>query len=255
MEKIRLDKILSESGLVSRKEASRLIKSGAVVVDGKTATAGDEKFDPTSSQIHINGAVFSYRKFHYLMMNKPAGYVSATEDRQEKTVLELLDGVYQRLGLFPTGRLDKDAEGLLLLTDDGDWAHRVISPSKKVDKVYYAQTEGTLGPSDVKAFEEGVVLKDGLHCLPAGLEIISTGETSVCLVTVREGKYHQVKRMLASRGNPVTYLRRIAVGGLALDASLAPGAYRELNEAEVNLVFSDVPLFEHNGESIKMKTR
>jgi 16S rRNA pseudouridine516 synthase len=249
MDKLRLDRIISESGRASRKEAAKLIRYGAVVVDGRTAKSGDEKYDPEASEILINGEILHYRKFHYLMLNKPAGYVSATEDQKETTVLELLDPVSRRLHLFPAGRLDKDAEGLLLLTDDGDWAHRVISPSKKVFKTYYAETEGALEPADIRAFREGMVLKDGLECLPAGLQILSSGEKSTCLVLIREGKYHQVKRMLASRGKPVIYLKRLAVGGLRLDETLAAGAYRELDEAEQALVFAGPDNFDHNVEN------
>jgi 16S rRNA pseudouridine516 synthase len=238
MSTLRLDRILSDSGIASRKEAARLIHSGFVTVDGRIAASGDDKYDPDISEILVDGKPLRYKKFHYLMMNKPTGYVSATEDRTEKTVLELLDGVYRRLALFPAGRLDKDAEGLLLLTDDGDWAHRVISPNKKVYKTYYVETDGPLGQEDIKAFSDGVVLKDGLVCLPAGLRVLTSGEQSTGLVVIREGKYHQVKRMLASRGKPVTYLRRVAIGGLRLEEELKTGAYRELTEQEAASVFS-----------------
>lgn len=238
MSMLRLDRIISDSGIASRKEAARLIRSGFVTVDGRIAASGDEKVDPEASEILVDGKPLRYRQFHYLMMNKPAGYVSATEDRSEKTVLELLDGVYRRLALFPAGRLDKDAEGLLLLTDDGDWAHRVISPNKNIYKTYYVETDGPLGQEDINAFHEGVVLKDGLVCLPAGLRILASGIKSSGFVMIREGKYHQVKRMLASRGKPVTYLRRIAIGGLHLEEDLKTGAYRELTEQEAASVFS-----------------
>jgi 16S rRNA pseudouridine516 synthase len=237
MDKIRLDKIISDSGIASRKEAVRLIRSGFVAVDGRLAASGDEKYDPEASEILVDGKPLRYTRYHYLMMNKPAGCVSATEDRSEKTVLELLDGPWRRLDLFPAGRLDKDAEGLLLLTDDGDWAHRVISPNKKVFKTYYVETDGPLGQEDVAAFENGITLKDGLVCLPAGLRILSSGDKSTGLVLIREGKYHQVKRMLSVRGKPVTYLKRLAVGGLTLDENLKPGYYKELTEQEAALVF------------------
>jgi 16S rRNA pseudouridine516 synthase len=246
MAMLRLDKILSQSGIASRREAARLIRDGRVIIDGRAAAAGDEKVDPELSEILVDGAPVSYRRYCYLMMNKPAGYVSATEDRDQKTVLELLSGPLSRMALFPAGRLDKDTEGLLLLTNDGDWAHRVISPSKNVYKTYYAETEGALEPDDVEAFSEGIVLRDGLKCLPAGLTILSSGETSRALVTIREGKYHQVKRMLAARGKPVTRLRRIAVGGLKLDETLAPGAYRELTPSEREMVFDGSVTFDHN---------
>lgn len=246
MAMLRLDKILSQSGIVSRREATRLIKDGRVIIDGRVAAAGDEKADPELSEILVDGTPVNYRSYCYLMMNKPAGYVSATEDRDQKTVLELLEGPWRRMALFPAGRLDKNTEGLLLLTNDGDWAHRVISPSKNVYKTYYAETEGALEQADIKAFSDGIILRDGLKCLPAGLQILSSGKKSSALVTIREGKYHQVKRMLAARGKPVTRLRRIAVGGLKLDETLAPGAYRELTVSERELVFNGAVTFDHN---------
>jgi 16S rRNA pseudouridine516 synthase len=237
MDRIRLDKIISDAALASRREAAQLIKDGFVTVDGKTPLSGAEKYDPTGSEIVVKGTVLSYRKHCYLMMNKPAGYVSATEDKNEMTVSELLNAPYSRLGLFPAGRLDKDAEGLLLLTDDGAYAHQIITPSKKVYKTYYVETDGMLTGSDSAAFSHGIVLRDGLHCLPARLEILTWGPTSTAYVKIREGKYHQVKRMLASLGKPVTYLKRVAVGGLKLDEGLAAGQYRELTADETTLVF------------------
>ncbi len=237
MERIRLDKIISDAGFASRREAAQLIKNGFVTVDGQPALTGADKADPNLSEIIVSGRRLAYRKKHYLMMNKPAGYVSATEDRSEKTVSDLLEGAYSRLDLFPAGRLDKDAEGLLILTDDGDFAHRIITPSKKVYKTYYVETDGALGEGDETAFQKGILLKDGLLCLPAYLEIMTSGEKSTARVIIREGKYHQVKRMLASRGKSVIYLKRIAVGGLTLDEHLAPGQYREISEAEMESIF------------------
>lgn len=237
MEWIRLDRIICDAGLASRREAARLIKSGFVAVNGKTASSGAEKFDPASAEIIVGGKMLVYKNMRYLMMNKPAGVVSSTEDPDERTVLDLLDDVTRRCGLFPAGRLDKDAEGLLILTDDGDYAHRILSPSKKVFKTYYAETDGFLNESDAEAFQNGIILKDGLRCLPAFLEIIHSGEKSAAYVRIREGKYHQVKRMLASLGKPVTYLRRESIGGLGLDASLQPGEYREMSPDETELVF------------------
>lgn len=240
MERTRLDKIISDAGLASRREAATLIKNGFVTVDGKTAQSGADKYDPAASDIFISGKKLVYRKHYYLMMNKPAGYVSATEDRDEKTVSDLLEGVYARLGLFPAGRLDKDAEGLLLLTDDGDYAHRIITPSKKVFKTYYVETNGRLTAADTDAFYKGIILGDGLACLSARLDIITSAEMSTAHVLIREGKYHQVKRMLASLGKPVIYLKRIAIGGLMLDNNLGAGQYRELSEIEKELVFKGV---------------
>lgn len=237
MELIRLDKIICDAGLASRREAARLIKSGFVTVDGKTASSGAEKYDPASVGIIIGGKMLVYKKKRYLMMNKPAGVISSTEDPGERTVLDLLDDLSRRCGLFPAGRLDKDAEGLLILTDDGDFAHRILSPSKKVFKTYYAETRGFLNESDAEAFRNGIILKDGLRCLPAFLKIIYSGEKSAAYVRIREGKYHQVKRMLASLGKPVDYLRRDSIGGLNLDTSLRPGEYREMTPDEIESVF------------------
>lgn len=237
MSYMRLDKIISDSGYASRSEAAQLIKNGFVIVDGRMASAGADKYDPDHSEIFVSGKKLVFKEKHYLMMNKPAGYVSATEDRNEKTVNDLLEGAYSRLNLFPAGRLDKDAEGLLLLTDDGDYAHRIITPSKKVFKTYYVETDGALSDDDEDAFKSGILLKDGLLCLPAQLEIMTSGEKSTAYVRIQEGKYHQVKRMLASLGKPVTYLKRMAIGGLQLDKKLAPGQYRELTDEEIKSIF------------------
>jgi 16S rRNA pseudouridine516 synthase len=239
MDKLRLDKIIADTGLASRREATLLIKSGFVTADGRTALSGDEKYDPSVSVILLSGKPIGYKKTHYFMMNKPAGCVSATSDKSERTVMELLSDRDKRLNLFTVGRLDKDTEGLLLLTDDGDWAHRIISPSKNIWKTYAAETDGLLTPDDVDAFRDGLILRDGFRCLPAFLEIVVAETRSKALVRVREGKYHQVKRMLASRGKPVVSLKRLSVGGLALDGSLIPGAYRELTEDEAASVFLD----------------
>jgi 16S rRNA pseudouridine516 synthase len=239
MELMRLEKIIADTGLASRREAAQLIKNGFVLVDGRLASSGADKYDPAQTVISVNGKPLSYKKKHYLMMNKPAGYVSATEDRSEQTVNDLLEGVYARLDLFPAGRLDKDAEGLLLLTDDGDFAHRIITPSKKVYKTYFVETDGALCGEDAAAFENSLVLKDGLVCLPAHLNILTSGVKSTAYVIIHEGKYHQVKRMLASLGKPVTYLKRVAIGGLKLDENLAAGAYRELTDEETEVIFFD----------------
>lgn len=235
--KLRLDKIIADTGRASRKEATQLIKNGSVTVDGRIAASGSDKYDPDFSVIVVAGQRLVYSSRHYFMMNKPSGYVSATEDSREKTVQDLLQGDAAHLGLFPAGRLDKDAEGLLILTDDGDYVHRIISPSKHVWKAYYVRTTGVLELEDVSAFAAGITLKDGLECLPAELSILTTGDESTAIVKVREGKYHQVKRMLASRGKPVTYLKRIAIGGLLLDEGLAPASYRAMTSAEVAAVF------------------
>lgn len=227
---MRLDKLISECGLASRKEIRQLVKSGRVTVDGAAAAAPEQKLDPEINVVCIDGEQVCYRKFHYYMLNKPAGFLSATDDGKQKTVLDLVSPEMRRMGLFPVGRLDKDTTGLLLLTDDGEFAHKVISPKSGIFKVYHAITDGRADEADVAAFAEGVVLGDGTKCLPAKLEIQPDGS---CLVKVMEGKYHQVKRMLASRGKPVLRLKRLSIGGLELDNSLKEGEFRALSDDEL----------------------
>lgn len=231
---MRLDKILSDMGIASRSELRQIIKSGRVMVDGLAVTAPEKRIDSDSTRISLDGRELKYRKFRYFMMDKPAGVLSATEDSRQETLLDLLPPELKRLGLFPVGRLDKDTSGLIILTNDGDFAHRVISPKSGIWKLYRARVDGQLDGEDVKAFEKGLVLGDGTACLPAKLELLPGGD---CLVRVTEGKYHQVKRMLASRGAPVLELRRLAVGGLELDEKLGPGGFRELNDAELDRLF------------------
>ena len=212
----------------------RIIRSGRVRVDGIAVTAPETKIDPCTAAVTLDGETLVWREHHYYMMNKPAGVVTATEDPRQRTVLDLLPEELRRMGLFPVGRLDRDTRGLLLLTDDGDFAHRVISPKFAVEKLYDASVEGTPDASDVSAFAEGIVLGDGTKCRPAELEILGEGR---CLVTVTEGKYHQVKRMLAARGKPVTALRRLSVGALRLPEELAEGAVVELDDDDLCRVF------------------
>lgn len=235
MPKLRLDRILSEAGIVSRRESAGLIRTGAVTVNGVPVRAPAEKFDPETATITVNGRPVTYARFHYVMLNKPAGVISATEDAADKTVLDLLGPEYSVFHLFPAGRLDKDAEGLMLLTDDGDYAHRVMAPKKKVDKLYYVRTEVPLQPGDCDRFAAGITLADGTQCLPGTLILLAQREA---LVRIHEGKYHQVKRMLAALGKPVTYLKRLCIGGLLLDPALAPGQYRPLTETEARSVFA-----------------
>ncbi len=227
----RLDKMLSATGMWSRKEVKIMVSQGRVVADGVAVKKSDEKFDPNRVKITVDGQWVDCAPFVYIMMHKPAGVVSATEDSREKTVLDLLPQHLQKRGLFPVGRLDKDTEGLLILTDDGDLAHRLLSPKKHVDKIYYARVDGVLTEEAVKKFESGMILGDGLHCLPAGLEILEGG--TAALVTLREGKFHQVKRMLAACSAPVTYLKRLSMGGVQLDQGLELGAFRPLTEGEL----------------------
>ncbi|MCF0137423.1 MAG: rRNA pseudouridine synthase [Oscillospiraceae bacterium] len=232
---MRLDKLISECGIASRKEIRQMIKAGRVTVDGVVAVSPEQKLDPDFSVVALDGETVGYKRFHYYMINKPDGVLSATDDGKQRTVLDLLSPELRRMGLFPVGRLDKDTTGLLLLTDDGEFAHRVISPKSEVVKLYHAVTEGTVTEADIEAFRRGVVLGDGTLCLPAELEALEDGS---CLVSVMEGKYHQVKRMLASRGKPVTKLERLSIGGLKLDKMLKYGEYRELTESELCSVLS-----------------
>jgi len=234
MPTLRLDKIISGSGLYSRSEAVALIRRGSVAVGGEPALSAAEKHDPESEQITVNGELIEFRKFRYIMLNKPRGYVSSTEDKREKTVLELLDERYSKLGLFPAGRLDKDAEGLLLLTNDGELAHEITSPSKKVNKCYFVEIDDTVTAADAGRFARGITLGDGTICKPAVLEPVPGG----AYVTIHEGKYHQVKRMMAAIGKRVKSLKRISIGGLRLDESLKPGEYRELSEG-IDPIFND----------------
>ena len=236
MAKLRLDKIISSTGEYSRSEASKLIRMGAVLVNGFPAASGADKYDPETDEITVKGINISYAKYCYIMMNKPEDVLSATDDVRDKTVLDLLPDKYKKLKLFPAGRLDKASEGLMLLTNDGDYAHKVISPNKKVFKKYYVETEGALTESDCKAVECGIELKD-FTTMPGKMEILSSGDKSSAYVYIREGKFHQVRRMLQSLGKPVTYLKRMSIGGLGLDEKLMPGDYREMSENEAFSVF------------------
>ncbi len=232
----RLDKLLSDLGIASRSELRQIIRSGRVLVDGRAVTAPETRIDPDGSEIQMDGRVLSCRRLRYFMMDKPAGVLSVTEDRKQGTVLDLLPAELRRLGLFPVGRLDKDTSGLLLLTNDGDFAHRVISPRSGVEKRYFAEVEGIPDERDEEAFRRGIILGDGTVCLPAKLE--TTG-TSQCYVTVMEGKYHQVKRMLAACGKPVRQLRRLSVGQLEIGQTLGPGGIRELEQKDLCKVLKD----------------
>lgn len=233
MEKQRIDKLLASTGRWSRREAKDLIRQGRVLIDGAPARSGQDKADPETAVITVNGEPLDYRRYTWVMLNKPAGYLSATEDGRGPTVLDLLPPELQRQGLFPVGRLDKDTEGLLLLTNEGGLAHALLSPKHHVDKVYFARVDGYLTEADQTAFSAGMTLADGLRCLPARLEILAAGAESQALVTLREGKFHQVKRMLAQLGKPVKYLERVKMGNLELDSGLKRGAYRILTEEEL----------------------
>ena len=227
---VRLNKYLSEAGVCSRREADRLIEAGKVTVDGKTAQTG-MRVTPGQT-VKVGSKVVSRQEdMIVLAVNKPKGIVCTEEKRERNSIVRFLD---YPVRVTYAGRLDKDTEGLLLLTDDGPLGHDLLSPSKHVDKVYYAQVEGTVDAADVEALAQGMVLGDGLACLPAGLEPL--GDGSECLVTLREGKYHQVKRMLAARGKPVRYLKRLSMGPIRLDPALGPGEWRPLTREEIAAV-------------------
>lgn len=230
----RLDKLLAGTGKWSRREVKALVRQGLVRVDGRLAASAEDKLDPDATVITVAGETISLCRFTYVMLHKPAGVLTATEDRKQPTVLDLLPPELRRIGLAPVGRLDKDTEGLLLLTNDGELAHRLLSPKYHVDKRYLARVDGELSAADAEAFARGMTLGDGLECLPAGLEVLPD---RVCIVTLREGKFHQVKRMLAARGAPVLYLKRLSMGPLTLDDSLAAGAYRLLRAEEISALY------------------
>ena len=225
----RLDKFLCDSGAGTRSQVKGILKAGRVTVDGKVEKDNSKKIDPAAQVITLDGEILGGKRRTVVMLNKPAGFVTATEDPVERTVMELLPETMKHLDLKPVGRLDKATEGLLLFTNDGDLLHRLISPKKEVPKVYYAKHEGTAGQEDVEAFEQGLTLRDGTRCLPAKLESLGEGES---LITVCEGKYHQVRRMMASRNMTVLYLERRKEGELTL-GNLPRGQVRELTETEI----------------------
>ena len=198
----RLDKILAGTGRWSRREVKELVRQGRVTLDGAPAASPEQKLEPTAADIRVDGEPVAYRRFTYILLHKPAGVLSAVEDSRQKTVLDLLPLELRKQGLSPVGRLDKDTEGLLLLTNDGALTHRLLTPKNHVDKVYYARTEGTPTAEDAARLAQGITLPDGLRCLPAELKICGEGEVHL---TLREGKFHQAKRMLAACGTPVVY--------------------------------------------------
>ena len=225
----RLDKFLCDSGAGTRSQVKLILKAGRVTVDGKVIKDNSCKIDPEKQEICLDGEILGGKHRCVVMLNKPAGFVTATEDPVERTVMELLPADMKHLDLKPVGRLDKATEGLLLFTNDGDLLHRLISPKKEVPKLYYARHEGTATAEDVAAFAAGLTLRDGTVCLSAKLEPLGAGES---LVTVCEGKYHQVRRMMASRNMTVLYLERRQEGNLTL-GDLPRGQVRELTEEEI----------------------
>ena len=234
--KLRVDKVLSNLGYGSRAELKVYCKKGLVKINDKIISNPGTQVDTDIDKIEFNNEVVRYREFVYIMMNKPDGYLSATFDKRDPIVLDLIDPSYLTFEPFPVGRLDKDTEGLLVLTNDGQLAHRVLSPKKHVPKTYYAKIEGIVTQEDVKAFEKGVTLDDGYETMPSQLKIIESGDVSEIELTIHEGKFHQVKRMFESVGKKVVYLKRLSMGKLILDETLSLGEYRELTDKEVKLI-------------------
>lgn len=233
---MRMDKLLAHLGFGSRKEVKKLLKEGVVRVNGIVVNDAKQQVDPEHEMITVNGETIEYKEFIYLMMNKPPGVLSATEDDACDTVIDLLDVEDQYYEPFPVGRLDKDTEGLLLITNDGKLAHRLLAPKKHVPKTYFAVIDGEVTEKDVTAFQAGVTLDDGYKTKPGQLKILKSGIYSDIELTITEGKFHQVKRMFAAVGKQVVYLKRISMGPLALDEELKLGEYRELTADEVQLL-------------------
>lgn len=229
---IRLDKYLADMGIGTRTEVKKFIRSGRIQVDGRIEKKPELKVDTATQQITFDNTPVVYQEYEYYMLHKPAGVVSATTDKKEKTVLDLLT-VQKRKDLFPVGRLDKDTEGLLLITNDGALAHRLLAPGKHVDKVYFARVEGTVTEADVFAFSQGLDIGDPELTLPAELKIQSSDTVSEILLTIQEGRFHQVKRMFEAVGKKVIYLKRLSMGTLCLDEDLPKGAFRALTEQEI----------------------
>lgn len=229
---MRLDKYLCEMNVGTRSEVKKYIRQGRVMVDGKKTVKPEEKIDEYSQQVCIDNRRIGYEAFEYYMLYKPAGVVSATTDKTDKTVLDLITDK-KRKDLFPVGRLDKDTEGLLLITNDGEMAHRLLAPKKHVDKVYYAKVAGKVTEKEVKLFSEGLSIGNDEYAKPSVLKILKSGEISEIELTIQEGKFHQVKRMFNTVGMEVIYLKRISMGTLILDESLKKGEYRRLTEKEV----------------------
>ncbi len=232
---LRLDRMLSGQGLGTRKEIKEILGRGAVTVNGKCVLRPEIKIDTGKDTVCFQGRPVLFREHVYIMMNKPAGVISASDDPKEPTVIDLLPAELRRSGLFPAGRLDRDTEGLLIITDDGNLAHDILSPKKHVQKKYIADIDAPVTSEQAERFENGIVIDGGYACLPAKLEIIKDTQVRI---TIHEGKYHQIKRMFEALGREVVYLKRTDMGGLSLDTSLAPGESRELDPKELALLSS-----------------
>lgn len=233
MEKsLRLDKYLADAGIGTRSQVKQMIRKGQVTVNDEPVKKPELKVDAEKDRIEVMGKEIRYQKYRYLLLHKPSGVVSATEDKKEQTVLSLIPEELRK-DIFPVGRLDKDTEGLLLLTNDGVLAHRLLSPKKHVDKTYYARIQGKVTDEDAEAFFMGIDIGDEKDTLPARLKILESGEESRILLTIQEGRFHQVKRMFEARDKKVIYLKRLSMGPLVLDEELKKGDYRELTEEEM----------------------
>lgn len=237
---MRIDKLLANMGYGSRKDVKKILKSGKATVNGDIVKDGKFHVNPDEDDVVIFGEEVHYREFVYFMLNKPPGVISATEDFRDRTVIDLLDEQDAVLQPFPVGRLDKDTEGLLLLTNDGQLAHQLLSPKKDVPKTYFAVIDSPVTNEDIDAFKNGVTLDDGYETKPGKLEIIKTGLYSDIELTITEGKFHQVKRMFEAVGKKVVYLKRLSMGPLQLDEELKLGEYRELTDKEVDLLKDNV---------------
>jgi 16S rRNA pseudouridine516 synthase len=229
---IRLDKYLADIGIGSRSEVKKYIKKGQVKVDNQLIKDIGYKVNLDKEKVYFDNNLLEYNKYIYLMLNKPAGVVSATRDNVHKTVIDLIDKKYQK-NIFPVGRLDIDTEGLLLITNDGQLAHDLLSPKKKIPKTYYAKVQGQVTNKEVKEFENGLIIDDNFTALPAKLEILESGQVSKVNVTIYEGKFHQVKRMFEAVGMKVIYLKRISMASLELDKNLEISSYRQLTDDEI----------------------
>lgn len=232
----RLDKIIANSGTLSRKEVHRLIKSGSVSVNGIITKDRGFCIDPESAEIKINGQSVSLEKYVYIMLNKPEGIVSATKDPKEKTVIDLVPAEFKKKNLFPAGRLDRNTTGFVLITDNGDFAHRILSPKNHIEKTYEARLAERIGACALEEVAKGITLGDGTECLPAKVRVLEDGENPLVEIKICEGKYHQIKRMFAAVGNAVIELKRVKMGEMPLDEALAPGECRLLTKQEVELI-------------------
>lgn len=233
----RIDKIVSNQCNITRSEVKKLLKKGQVVANGQVVKDAKTKFDTDTVKVVVEGRSIEYKKHIYLMLNKPKGVVSATNDKSLKTVVDLVPDEFKRDGLFPAGRLDFDTTGFVLITDDGEFAHRILSPKRHVDKTYVATLEKPIDDESIQRLEKGIVLKDGTQCLRCKAKIISTSPKTVVEIVIHEGKYHQVKRMFAATGNKVIELNRTKIGNLELDKNLELSDVREINEEELKLIY------------------